>query len=216
MVTDGLPENPYLYFGNLGKTEPQYKIPNFVGLCLIPRHEREIKHDLNDPLPVPDNSIRKIQAQDVMEHIPKDRVPSLLDEVYRTLEPGGVFRLSVPDYRSPLLKARTVYDHKGNVLADLMMGGKVEYDAKNAAYKAAFVTDGSAHLWFPTYEQVLDLILRSEIRKSSEITFHHYCVDDDTSVTNSFPENEMFVFRCPPRDMRASGKPISIIVDFVK
>jgi hypothetical protein len=151
-----------------------------------------------------------------MEHIPKDRVPGLLDEVYRALVPGGIFRLSVPDYRSPLLKARTVFDHKGNVLADLMMGAKVEYDTKNAAYKTVFMTDGSAHLWFPTYEHVLDLILRSEIRKSSKITFHHYWLDDETSVTNSFPENEMFVFRCPPRDLRAGGKAISIIVDFIK
>ncbi len=93
---------------------------------------------------------------------------------------------------------------KGNVLVDLMMGRKVEYDAKNAAYATAFVTDGSAHLWFPTYEQMLDLILRSDIRKSSEINFHHYCLDDDTAMTNSFSEErDVLFFRCPPRDMRA-------------
>jgi SAM-dependent methyltransferase len=209
-------EDSYLYFGNLGKTEPQYGIPNWIGLCLNPRYEREMLHDLNNPLPVPDGSVKKIQAQDVMEHIPKERVPSLFDEIYRALRVGGIFRLSVPDYRSPLLKVRSIYNHKGDVIADLMMGGKAEYDAENAVLKPIYTTDGYAHLWFPTYEQILHLILQSEIRKCSDITFHHYFVDDETAVTNAFPENEMFVFRCPPRDMRAGGKPISIIVDFTK
>ncbi|MBW7967573.1 hypothetical protein [Bradyrhizobium sp. BR 10261] len=216
MAAGVMPDDPYLYFGNLGKTEPQFAIPNFVGLCLNPRYEREVFHDLNNPLPAVDNSIRKIQAQDVMEHLPKERVPSLFDEIFRALMPGGIFRMSVPDYRSPLLTARTVYDHKGKPLADLMMGGKVDYDADKAVYRTVFTTDGFAHLWFPTYEQVMELILKSEIRKCSEITFHHYWADDETSVTNPFPENDMFVFRCPPRDQRAGGKAISIIVDFVK
>ena len=39
-----------------------------------PKHEREIKHDLTAALPYRDNSIAKIQAQDVLEHLPFDKV----------------------------------------------------------------------------------------------------------------------------------------------
>ena len=41
----------YLYFGSLGLHERQYQIPSFVGLALQPAHDREIKHNLTDPLP---------------------------------------------------------------------------------------------------------------------------------------------------------------------
>ncbi|MBA2588526.1 MAG: methyltransferase domain-containing protein, partial [Alphaproteobacteria bacterium] len=105
----------YLYFGSLGQHERQFQVPNFIGLALEPAHDREIKHDLTAPLPHADNSIAKIQAQDVLEHLPFDKVPFVLDEIYRVLKPGGVFRLSVPDYRSPPMKRRSIYDGRGRV-----------------------------------------------------------------------------------------------------
>src|SRR5438128_793923 len=90
---------PYLYFGSLGPHERQFQVPNFIGLALEPAHDREIRHNLTDPLPYPDASIARIQAQDVLEHLPFDKVPLVLDEIYRVLKPGGTFRLSVPDSR---------------------------------------------------------------------------------------------------------------------
>ena len=82
---------PYLYFGSLGPHERQFQIPNFVGLALEPKHDREIKHDLTAALPYPDCSIAKIQAQDVLEHLPFDKVAPVLDEIYRVLKPGASF-----------------------------------------------------------------------------------------------------------------------------
>jgi len=211
-----LPNDPYLYFGNLFESERQFSIPNFVGLALQKRNNREISHNLLDRLPFDDNSIRKIQAQDVFEHLPLDRISSLLDDIHRVLQPGGVFRMSVPDYHSPPLKRRSIYDEKGRILADLMMGGVAKYDSATSSSRAEFQADGNAHLWFPTYDQILHLIVRSKIRFSSEINFHHYFLNDQDYVCNPYLENEMFVQRAPPNDMRAEGKPISIIVDFVK
>ena len=101
---------PYLYFGSLGPHERQFQIPNFIGLALEPAHEREIQHDLTAALPYDDDSIAKIQAQDVLEHLPFENVPFVLDEIYRVLKPGGIFRLSVPDYRSPVHNRRSLYD----------------------------------------------------------------------------------------------------------
>jgi SAM-dependent methyltransferase len=120
---------PYLYFGALGPHERQYQIPNFIGLALDPAHTREARHDLTAALAYDDNSIAKIQAQDVLEHLPCERVPFVLDEIYRVLKPGGVFRLSVPDYRSPVHRRRSVYDWRGRVTGDLMMGAEPYFDA---------------------------------------------------------------------------------------
>lgn len=59
----------YLYYGNIGTHEPQYKSGKFIGLALNPKHPLEFAHNAYDELSVKDNSVNKIQAQDVFEHL---------------------------------------------------------------------------------------------------------------------------------------------------
>jgi SAM-dependent methyltransferase len=205
----------YLYFGSLGLHERQYQIPNFIGLALQPAHAREIQHNLADPLPFADGSIAKIQAQDVLEHIAFEKASSVLDEVYRVLKPGGTFRLSVPDYRSPVHKRRSIYDARGRVIGDLMMGASSYLDAATGDARVRFSEDGEAHLWFPRYELITHLVLKSEIRKAG-IHFYQGFLDDHSFLCEPVPENEMYVLRAAPHDRRAGGAPTSIIADFVK
>jgi len=206
----------YLYYGNLYPGEPQYLIDKFVGLALYPASAKDIAHNAYDPLPCKDNSIPKIQSQDVFEHLAYDKLPGVLDEIYRVLTPGGVFRLSMPDYRSPLMVRRSVYDEHGAVIADLMCGGAVVYDDAGEQRRVVFTQDGNAHVWFPLYESVRKLIAASALRHCGSVTFHHYFENAERYVCNPFADNGMFVSRAPPHDMRAGGKPVSIIVDFVK
>lgn len=205
----------YLYFGALGTDEPQFANPNFIALALRSRGRRQIAHDLCNPLPCADASIPKIQSQDVFEHIPYERLPGILDEVFRVLTPGGMFRLSVPDYRSPVLRARSVFDEHGQVIADLMMGGSVTYSASRGR-EVEFAPGGGSHLWFPVLETVQALVARSRIQHCRTIRFHHYWKSATEYVCDSFPDEEMTVLRVPPRDMRADGRPISIVADFIK
>ncbi len=205
----------YLYFGSLGLHERQYQVPNFVGLALEPKHEREIRHDLSSPLPFPDSSIAKVQAQDVLEHLPLERVPFVLDEIHRVLKPGGVFRLSVPDYRSPVHRRRSVYDWRGRVTGDLMMGAEPYFDNATGDARIRFAGDGEAHIWFPRYELITHLVLKSDIRKC-RIVFYQAFLDDFTFLAEPFAEDEMHVQRALPHDRRAGGQPVSIVADFFK
>ena len=206
----------YLYYGNLGVNERQYSVDQFIGLALHPGHDREIKHNALDRLPFDNESIQKIQSQDVFEHLPYASITKIFDDIYRVLKVDGVFRLSVPDYRSPLLKKRSVYNHKGCVIGDLMMGARVSYDGGNGSVKTDFSTDGNAHIWFPKYELILDLVIQSKLRLCSKICFYQYFADEESYVCNPIPEDEMYVMRCVPNDPRANGMPISIVVDFTK
>jgi len=205
----------YLYFGNLAIREQQYQSGLFYGLTPHPEKDRDICHDARDPLPFRDASITGFQSQDVFEHIEYGRIAFILDEVFRCLAPGGIFRLSVPDYNCPLLKSRSVYDADGNVLFDAAMGGSVS-GKMNGGMEVTFPPDCKAHLWFPTYSNVTALIVASQIRKSSAIIFHHAWIDSKRFICNDFDQTIMLVRRSPPNDMRADGKPISIVVDFIK
>lgn len=148
--------------------------------------------------------------------MPYDKIPFVLDEIHRVLIPSGVFRLGVPDYRSPLLSKQSIYDSKSHVVGGLTTGATAFYDSKSGEAKVRFKEDGKAHVWFPKYELILDLMMRSNIRNSEKIFFYQYFFDDAQFRVDPIPENEMFVIRSVPNDMRANGAPISIVVDFVK
>ena len=61
------------------------------------------------------------------------------------------------------------------------------------------------------------MIQSSQIAQSSSIDFLHYNIDEHEFVTREVPlMDRFFVQRAPPLDMRSDGKPVSIIIDFVK
>lgn len=198
----------YVYIGNLLPTDSQFKSNEFFEFIL----------NFADPpskLPFDDNSVVGFQSQDVLEHVLYDKVVVILDEIFRSLRPGGLFRLSVPDYNSPVLRSRSLYDSEGNILYDAAMGGIVKA-SPGGGLDVTLKPGAGTHVWFPTYTNILRLILQSEIRKCSQIAVRHAWLDAKTFVCADFDRSVMPVLRAPPGDMRADGKPISIVVDFIK
>jgi hypothetical protein len=187
----------------------------FRGLALSNPHDKDIDHDIRNPLPFQNESIRGFQSQDVFEHVEREMVPKIFDEIFRRLMPGGLFRLSLRDCNSPLLRSRSAYDSEGNILGDLAVGATLT-SIMNGGIDVKFAEDGDAHLWFPTCDQTLHLILHSELRKSLSISVHHAWLNRMQFIINDFDQSLMPVQGVSPLDMRAGGKPISIVIDFVK
>ena len=208
--------NVYLYYGNIYPYEKQFNINKFIGLALNPLFKKDVRHNALSRLPWNDNTIEKIQSQDVFEHIHFEKLPNVLNDIFRVLKPNGVFRLSLPDYNSSALLSDCVFDDKGNILADLSSGSSVIYDKKNGGLKVLNSENDSPHLWFPTYDKLNELINNSSIKSCKNIVFYQYFKDKENFVCDSIPENEMFVLRAAPHDNRAGGKPISIVIDFIK
>ena len=209
----------FLYHGSLYKNEPQYLDPRFVGLPLSFRtHYREITCDLHLRLPLPDCCADAFQSQDVLEHLEPEKVVYCLNEVYRVLKKGGLFRLSLPDYNSPLLQKRSVYNYKGEILGDVAMGARVKTDGYNSeVYCINTASDGNAHLWLPTYELVNKYILESDFGSAFSCNWLHANIKNQKPILKNIPDNNIFfVSRCPPNDMRADGLPVSLIVDLIK
>jgi SAM-dependent methyltransferase len=53
--------------------------------------------DIVRGLPVPEGIARGVYCSHVLEHLPRDQVPVALRNTLRLLQPGGIFRLVVPD-----------------------------------------------------------------------------------------------------------------------
>ena len=53
------------------------------------------------------NSIDVFISEQVFEHITYDKLEKILNDIYQILKPGGLLRISLPDYRSKELLNRT-------------------------------------------------------------------------------------------------------------
>ena len=63
-----------------------------------------LSHDVVKGLPFPSDYLNAIYASHLLEHLYQEEAKSLLRECLRTLKPGGVIRLVVPDLYSIVLK----------------------------------------------------------------------------------------------------------------
>lgn len=189
-----------LYAGDIPEI-PQYN--GWIGLSLNGQNQRHIHHDITHPFPIPDNSVDSFQAEDVFEHIAYDTLVPILNEIHRVLKPGGLFRLSVPDYRCDILFERSIKDDRGNIIFDPMGGGTPE---------------APGHVWFPLYENIKAAIEASAFGSSGRIDFLHYYREDGTQVTNPIDYAIAHVQRTPDFDSRVQNpyRPMSIVVDLVK
>jgi predicted SAM-dependent methyltransferase len=194
------------YAGGLYRTSPQFK--SHVGISPYERSSRTIWHDLLYPLPIADGSVDIFQSEDVFEHIPYVDLNSIIDEIFRVLKPGELFRLSVPDYRCPVLYDRTLRSETGEFLFDPGGGG---------ALISGNVT-GGGHVWFPVYESVKSLLDNSRFARDGCIKFLHYTEENGRSVLHNIDYSSGHVQRTPDHDDRVKSPrcAMSIVVDAIK
>jgi SAM-dependent methyltransferase len=129
-----------LYAGKLRRALPQFA--THFGVTPFYASTRNIKHDLVEPFPIPDGSVDTFQSEDVFEHIELAKMVSVFNEIYRVLSPGGLFRLSLPDYHLDLNVERSQKDSDGKIVFDPGGGGQF-VDGRII---------GGGHLWFPRIE----------------------------------------------------------------
>lgn len=87
------------------------------------------------PLDYPDESVDEIVASHILEHFPYEDVQKVLNDWVRTLKPGGLLKLAVPDLA-------WILEHYGKQhnfnLQGFIYGGHLD---ENDHHKAAFDTD---------------------------------------------------------------------------
>ena len=190
-----------LYAGDVPEL-PEYQ--GWLGLSLTQNDQRHLLQDITKPLPFPDNSVDAFQAEDVLEHIPHDRLVPVINEIFRILKPGALFRLSVPDYGCDVLRERSIKSPDGDIIFDPGGGGTRE---------------NPGHVWFPTAESVYRLLEATRFFIDGSMDFLHYWnVGRPGFVTRPIDYSKGFVKRTPDHDERVKNpyRPMSVVVDLYK
>ncbi|MBM4443185.1 MAG: methyltransferase domain-containing protein [Candidatus Rokubacteria bacterium] len=91
-----------LHLGGAGLCEPHPNYRGYVAVDLSPREGTwGVRHDLREPLPIPDGSVDRLHSEDFIEHLERPALARLLAEAYRVLRSGGMMRIGCPDYDNP-------------------------------------------------------------------------------------------------------------------
>lgn len=199
----------YLYLGDLPGQRVISTGKNFIGLSLSQDNNAHIKHDATYPFDLLDNMVDIVQSEDVMEHIEYAKLTDSINEIYRILKPGGLFRLSLPSYECDVLYNRSMKDANGNIIFDSGGGGSYDYVNKKVI--------GGGHVWFPTYASVSQLLQTTRF-SDNQTNFLHYYDLENKPVIKNIDYSLGFISRTPDNDKRVQSprRPMSLVVDCYK
>jgi hypothetical protein len=127
--------------------------------------------DICKGLPLGDNSVRGVYASHVLEHLALDDFGKALQNTFKILEPGGVFRLIVPDLYE---RARRYIQDSSNGSPDASENFMrachlgLEQRPKTPLSITRFLFGGSCHLWMWDEPSLINELKRAgfiEIRR---------------------------------------------------
>lgn len=105
------------------------------------RHVHFISRDLLDLTFIPAEELNLIYMSHILEHVPHQKVVSVLRQCMTRLKPGGVCRVSVPDFDLIL----AVYENTGRsilaVLGPLMGGQDYQYNFHYGAFNRQWLQE---------------------------------------------------------------------------
>lgn len=119
--------------------------------------------DISKGLPIADNSVRGVYASHVLEHLALHDFRKALQNTFKMLMPGGVFRLVVPDLEERARRyvheaTNHSVDASGNFMRRCHLG--LEQRPSSMLGRARLLAGGSAHLWMWDQASMID-----ELRK---------------------------------------------------
>jgi predicted SAM-dependent methyltransferase len=135
---------------------------------------RQVFLDAMKPFPIPDNSLKYVYAEQIIEHLPFDGAMVMLQESYRTLMPGGTLRLATPDVHRLL----SLFDQESTDAERRFMTQQLERERVSVkdAYQPLFALNMYFRNWghqFLWDRQTLQSVLQSAGFQDVRFVRHH-------------------------------------------
>ncbi len=92
----------YLNLAGEKDCHPKDGYKNYVSVDISSlSKEWTIRHDLREPIPLPDKSVERMLSEHFLEHMEIRYIDIFLRECHRLLKHGEMMRIAVPDYGHP-------------------------------------------------------------------------------------------------------------------
>ncbi|MBW7876247.1 MAG: methyltransferase domain-containing protein [Candidatus Cloacimonetes bacterium] len=137
-------------------------------LCVDLSKEAQLKLDITKPLPFLTNSLYNVNCAHTLEHLSVAESEAVCREIYRSLRPGGVFRVSVPDLH---LFAKKYVERDLEFYEEILPDGTYHYPGHTIADRFMYLAYDSGHRYFYDAESMTQLLKRSGF---SEVTVCEY------------------------------------------
>jgi predicted SAM-dependent methyltransferase len=140
LVAPALPRNPdgkvliHLGCGDIAS-------PEFINVDARPAPHVHYVRDVTDLSVFPDNHADLIYACHVLEHVRHTAVKQTLWEWRRVLKPGGVLRLSVPDFDKIVHIYESCSRDLESILRPLMGGQEYPYNIHYCVFNRRYLSD---------------------------------------------------------------------------
>lgn len=116
--------------------------PAFINLDARPlTHVHFVRQDFTRLPMIPDNTLDMVYMSHVLEHIPRGKLMQTLKEMMRILKPGGVIRISVPDFDCIVRLYEAAERDIRPIAAPLMGGQDYAFNFHYGVFNLAFLTD---------------------------------------------------------------------------
>jgi predicted SAM-dependent methyltransferase len=143
-------------------------------------------------MPFKDNTFEEIHSVHVLEHLPRDKWPIMLSEIFRVLQEGGTFIVEVPDFEGQckaFLKA--------------LNGGNTEtiHEARTAIF-------GKTERLGMGHQYGFDKLNLEKALKTIGFTSTEFISDHEKMISSHYRAGPVLTFRCtktsyrPPKDVR--------------
>ncbi len=116
--------------------------PEFINLDARPMpHVHIVSRNIINLRSIPDASLDMVYMSHVLEHVPRGQVLQSLKEMWRVLKPGGLLRISVPDFDHII----RIYEQTGrniHAIAPALMGGQDhEFNYHYGVFNRRYLTE---------------------------------------------------------------------------
>ena len=115
--------------------------PEFINVDARPAPHVHYVRDVTDLAIFPDNHADLVYACHVLEHVRHRALEHALWEWRRVLKPGGVLRLSVPDFDKLLCVYEAYHGDLRSIISPLMGGQEHDYNVHYSAFNRQYLSD---------------------------------------------------------------------------
>ena len=163
---------------------------------LIPREQASVawppdvrRLDVTKGLPFDDCSVEAIYSSHMLEHLTRDAARRLLAECRRTLRPGGVLRVVLPDLRrlAERYLASEEPDAADAFLEEAMLGQHARLTGRAALVQ---LVGGSAHRWMFDAASIRHRCLQCGFSATQECAFRQGSCPDIESLDSPSRRDE--------------------------